>query len=166
MGTTITPSTQIAGTARSNCEALEADAIQSWIIGGARRLAWYRRSQIGFLCRLSISSSSKSHRSRAAPRYSEIGHKRGTDGTSSRVSRVGPRTDDTATTPMSICSRTPSLAASAHVDLGDVVGIAGEAHFIAGQFCHAREEHAGLREQVFHRHRLETGVPDAGSVVI
>jgi hypothetical protein len=57
---------------------------------------------------------------------------------------------------------TPSLAACALVDFAHAVGIAGEAHFFAGQFGHAGEALAGLCEQVFHCHRLKMGVPDAG----
>ena len=60
----------------------------------------------------------------------------------------------------------PSLAASAHVDLGRAVGIAGEAHFVTRQFRQAGQSRTSFREQVFHRHRLKMGVPDAGGTVL
>src|SRR6516164_1113431 len=63
-------------------------------------------------------------------------------------------------------SRPKVLARSffAYVNLGHALRIAGEAHFLARQFRH-RQARAGLREQVFRRHRLEMDVPDAGGLV-
>src|SRR5215831_6752215 len=60
-----------------------------------------------------------------------------------------------------------SLAACAHVDLGHAFGIAPEPHFVARQFRHTKtnQARASFCDKAFHRHRLEAGVPDAGSLV-
>ena len=54
--------------------------------------------------------------------------------------------------PMQKC-RQPQTGSLAHVNLWHAIGIAGETHFLARQFCQASQARAGLREQVFHRHR-------------
>jgi hypothetical protein len=59
------------------------------------------------------------------------------------VRRFGPRASQVG--------RSLSLAACAHVDFGHAIGIAGQVHFFAGQFCHAGEARAGLRELWFGR---------------
>jgi hypothetical protein len=59
----------------------------------------------------------------------------------------------------------PSLAASAYVDLGHAVGIAGEAHFLAREFRGSGQARAGFREKIFYGHRLKMDVPDTGGLV-
>ena len=54
-----------------------------------------------------------------------------------------------------------SFDAGADVDLGHAVGIAGEAHFVAGQFFQETEPpHAGFLKEAFRRHYREADIPD------
>jgi hypothetical protein len=54
------------------------------------------------------------------------------------------------------------LAACALVNFVHAVGIARKAHFLARQFGHPSQAGTRLHQKVFHRHRLQVGVPDAG----